>query len=189
MTSPHPDFPPLADDSSDWSSTDGWSNDDGTETGSGRRRRARGEKGFERELEGGVADREDVVAVPVAPVSRRVSLAIAIFAGLLGLALVMGAYTDHRPYGLVIFGVQVLFVLSWTIATRPPGPRVVAAIGLGTAAVADIAVAWPVHATIAPLGYVTAGAFAAGAVGQLSRRSNRDRVLESLSATLVMVVG
>jgi hypothetical protein len=36
---------------------------------------------------------------------------------------------------------------------------------------------------------VTAAAFAAGAVGQLARRSGRDHVLESLAATLVMVVG
>ncbi|HEY2792252.1 MAG TPA: hypothetical protein VGJ28_07855 [Micromonosporaceae bacterium] len=197
MTSAHSDFPPTAgdspgwssDDNSDWGTTDGWGSDDGSDTTSGRRRRARGEKAFERDSDAGVADREDVVAVPVAPVSRLVSLAVAIFAGLLGLALIFGAYTEHRPYGLVIFGVQVLFVLSWTIATRPPGPRVVAAVGLGAAAVVDIAVAWPEHATIAPIGYVTAAAFAAGAVGQLLRKGGRDHVLESLAATLMMVVG
>ena len=169
---------------------DGWAGDDGTEATSGRRRRARGEKGFERELDSDhLVDREDVVAVPVAPVSRLTSLAIAAFAGLLGLALIFGAYTEHRPYGLVIFGVQVLFVLSWTVATRPVAPRVVAGVGLGVAVVADLAVAWPVHATIAPLGYVTAAAVAAAGVGQLLRKSGRTEVTESLGATLIGVVG
>lgn len=155
-----------------------------------RRRRARGEKGFERALDGdSIADREDIMSVPVAPAGRLISLAVAAFAGLLGLALVFGAHTVPRSYGLMIFGIQILFVLSWTIATRPPGPRVVAGVGLGTAAIADIAVAWPVHATIAPLGYVTAGAFIAGMVGQLLRGGGRDRVVESAGATLVMIVG
>ena len=136
-----------------------------------------------------VADREDVVAVTVAPVSRKVSLAIAIFAGLLGLALVFSAYAEQRPYGLVIFGIQILFVLSWTVASRPPGPRVVAAVGLAAAAVADLAVAWPTHETLAPLAYVTAGAVAAGGIGQLLRRGRRQQVMESLASTLLMVVG
>ncbi len=181
MTSPS-EFPSITDD--------GWGGGEG-DTTSGRRRRAAGEQGFlsGRDSTDGVADREDVVAVPVAPVSRRTSLAIAVFGGLLGSALVIGGYTEHRPYGLIIFGIQALYVLSWTVATRPPGPRVVAGVGLLAAAVADIAVALPVHATLAPLAYVTAGAFAAGAVGQLLRAGGRENVLESLSATLVMVVG
>ncbi len=127
--------------------------------------------------------------MPVAPVHRLTSLAIGVFAGLLGLALVFGAYTTPRSYLLVILGVQVLFVVSWTIATRPPGPRVVAAVGLATAAVGDVAVAWPTHATVAPLGYVTAAGIIAGALGQLARKSDRTRVTESLGSTLVMVVG
>ncbi len=167
---------------------DGWG--DGDDTTSGRRRRARGEQGFLRELDAdSVADREDVVAVAVAPVSRRVSLAIAIFAGLLGLALVFGAYTDHRSYGVVIFGVQILFVLSWTVASRPPGPAVVATVGLLCAAGADLAVALPVHATLAPLAYVTVAGVVLGTIGQLLRRGRRESVTESLAATLVMVVG
>jgi hypothetical protein len=89
----------------------------------------------------------------------------------------------------VIFGVQVLFVLAWTIGARPPGPRVVAGVGLGAAAVADIAVAWPVHATIAPLGYVTAAAFAAGAVGQLLRKGGRPKLMESMAGTSVTIIG
>jgi hypothetical protein len=180
VTSPQSDFPSLADD--------GWG--DGDETTSGRRRRARGEQGFMRELDAdNVADREDVVAVAVAPVSRKVSLAIAIFAGLLGLALVFSAYTDHRSYAMVIFGVQLLYVLSWTVASRPPGPAVVATVGLVCAAIADAAVALPVHATLAPLAYVTAAGVALGTIGQIMRRNGRDHVTESLASTLSMVVG
>jgi FtsH-binding integral membrane protein len=155
---------------------------------SGRRRRAKGDPGYEREPDA-LADRDDILTVPVAPVHRLTSLAIAAFGGLLGLALVFGAYTSSRQFALVIFGVQLIFVVSWTVATRPPGPRVVAAVGLITAAVGDIAVAWPTHATVAPLGYVTAGGFILGALGQLARRTSRDRVTESLGSTLVMVVG
>jgi len=163
---------------------------DDTETTGGRRRRARGEKGFERATDSGLlADREEIVRVPVAPTRRLVSLAIAGFAGLLGLALVFGAYLVPRSFALIIFGVQVLFVVTWTVATRPPGPRIVAGVGLAAAAVADLAVAWPTHATIAPLGYVTAGAFGAGMIGQLARKDGRSQVTESVAATLVMVVG
>ncbi len=180
MTSSHPDSP---------LSTDGGWGDDG-DSNTGRRRRARGEKGFERELDSElVADREDVVAVPVAPVFRSVSLAVAVFAALLGFALIVGANTAPHSFALVVLGVQVLFVVSWTIATRPPGPRVVAAVGLAAALASSIGVAWPTHASLAPLAYVTAGAFALGAVGQLLRKGGRDQVTESLGATLIVVVG
>lgn len=165
---------------------DSWLGD--PDDGGGRRRRARGEEAF-RATDDSLTGREDIVSVPVAPTSRLTSLAIAVFAGLLGLALVFGAYTPSGSYLWVILGVQILFVVSWTVATRPPGGRVVAGVGLGAAIVADIAVAWPTHATIAPIGYVTAGAFIVGALGQLARRSNRERVTESLGSTLVVVVG
>lgn len=161
-----------------------------TESTGGRRRRARGEEFFHRDPDSDLlADRADVLTVPEPPVKRLRSLALAVFAGLLGVALVAGAYTPHRSYALVIFGVQFLFVVSWTVATRPPGGRVVAAVGLATAAGSDLAVAFPVHATIAPLGYVTAVALFAAMIGQLVRRGARTSVTESLGASLVMVVG
>lgn len=161
-----------------------------TEPSGGRRRRARGEEFFHPEADSDLlADRASVLTVAEPPTRRLRSVALAGFAGLLGAALVAGAYVQHRPYALVIFGVQLLFVLSWTVATRPPGPRVVAAVGLATAAGADLAVALPVRATIAPLGYVTALALIAAMVGQLLRRGTRTKVTESLGATLVMVIG
>ncbi len=160
------------------------------EPAGGRRRRARGEQGFQRDSESGLlADRPDVLSVPEAPTRRLVSLGVAAFAAILCMALVLGAYASHQPYALVIFGVQFLFVVSWTIAVRPPGARVVAAVGLATAASSDFAVALPVHATIAPLGYVTAVALFAAMIGQIARRGSRPKVTESLGATLLMVVG
>jgi hypothetical protein len=124
-----------------------------------------------------------------APARRLVSLSVACFAALLGFGLIVGANTVPRSFGVVIFGVQVLFVLSWAVATRPPGVRVVVGIGLAAAAVADLGAVWPEHPSLAPLGYTLAAAFAAGVVGQLARGERRIKVTESLGATLIVVVG
>jgi hypothetical protein len=120
---------------------------------------------------------------------RRRSLSIAAFSALLGLAYLLGAQLRPGSFGLVTFGVQVLFVLAWTVAMRPPGARIVAGVGLATAAAADLAVSWPDRATLAPLAYVTAGAVIAGMVAQLARGSRRQSPTESLGATLIIVVG
>ncbi len=117
------------------------------------------------------------------------SLSVAGFSALLGLALVLGAQLTPGSFGFVIFGIQILFVLVWSVALRPPGARVVAAVGLATAAAADVAVAWPERATLAPLAYVTAAAVIVGVVGQLARGASRQRPTESLGATLTIVVG
>jgi hypothetical protein len=128
------------------------------------------------------------------PVRRLLSLAIATFAGLLGVGLIFGAQTAgvgtaRIPYAIVIFGVQALFVLAWTMATRPPGLYVVAAVGIVTAGVADFAAVAPTVATIAPLGYAAAAGFGVSVLGQLVRRADRARVTESLGSTLILVVG
>jgi hypothetical protein len=127
-------------------------------------------------------------------VRRLLSLAIAGFAALLAVGLIFGAETAgvglaRLPYAVVVFGTQVLFVLALTMALRPPGIREVAAVGVVTALAADVAAVWPQQATVAPLGYVAAAGFAAGVIGQLIRREGRIRATESLSATLVIVVG
>lgn len=128
------------------------------------------------------------------PVRRLLSLGVAGFAGLLGAALIFGAQSAgvgaaRIPYAVVIFGIQALFVLAWTVAVRPPAPRVVGTVGIATAIAADFAAVWPIQATAAPIGYVAAAGFVAGVVGQLVRRSGRVRATESLGATLVVVVG
>ncbi len=138
----------------------------------------------------GTADPEpDGPAVAETPIRRSLSLATAGLVALLTLGLVFGAMITHGSYGVVIFGVQVLFVLAWTVASGPPAPRVVAATGLATAAGADLAALWAEPASLAPLAYVTAAAFVAGVIGQLTRPAGRVRVTESLGSTLVVVVG
>ena len=131
--------------------------------------------------------------VEFVPVRRNLSLAIAGFAGLLGVGLILGAQTsgpDARlPYAIVIFGVQLLFVLAWTMAMRPPAPGIVAGVCAVVAAGADYSAVSAATAGLAPLGYVAAGGFALAVIGQLIRRSDRKRVTESLGTTLLIVIG
>lgn len=133
------------------------------------------------------ARRDDLVQV--VPVRRLLSLAIAGFSALLTVGLVFGAQTTRLSYAIVVFGVQALFVLAWTMASRPPAPRVVAAVGLGVSAAADVGAVWTNPPSLTPLAWATVGGFIAGVVGQLLRPAGRQRVTESLSSTLVVVVG
>jgi len=128
------------------------------------------------------------------PVRRLLSVAIAGFAALLGVGLIFGAQTAgpgsaRVPFAVVVFGVQLLFVLAWTMALRPPALWVVALVSVAVAGAADVAAILPKVAGLAPLGYVLAGGFVAGVIGQLVGGANRRRVTESLGATLVIVVG
>lgn len=126
---------------------------------------------------------------PVAPVRRLLSVSVAALAALLAAGLILGAQTARVPYAVVVFAVQVLFVVAWTVATRPPAPRVVAGVGIATAAVADAGAVWPQRATLAPLGLAMVAGVLLSVVGQLSRRSGRVRVTESFSSALVVVLG
>jgi hypothetical protein len=127
--------------------------------------------------------------ISVAPVRRLLSVSVAGFAALLGFGLLLGAYTQLSSYAFVIFGVQLFFVLAWTVALRPPGAPVVATVGLIAAIASDFAVVAPADASLAPLGYVTVGGFVLGVIGQLLRGGGREGVTESLGATLAVVVG
>jgi hypothetical protein len=127
------------------------------------------------------------------PVRRLLSLAVAGFAGLLCIGLTVGAQTAgpgtaRVPYAVVIFGVQVLFVLVWAMAMRPPGVWAVGVVGLIAAAGADAAAVYPPAPTLAPLGYVAAGSFVLAVLGQLLRRG-RAQATASMSATLTIVIG
>lgn len=126
---------------------------------------------------------------PAVPVRRLLSITIAGFSLLLAFGLVIGSQATQTGFTVVIFGAQVFFVLAWTVASRPPSPLVVAVVGVLTAAASCIAVNMPVQASLAPLGYVTAGAFIAAVVGQLALRGGRAGVTESLGVTMVVVVG
>ncbi|TDB74861.1 hypothetical protein [Micromonospora sp. KC723] len=132
---------------------------------------------------------------PVEPVEvhKPLSLTVAGFAALLGVGLVLGAQTagpGHRlSFAVIVFGVQLLFVLAWTMAMRPPALLLVALISAAVAAAADAAAVQSDIAGLAPLGYVAAGGFLLGVLGQLVRRVDRVRVTDSLGTTLLIVVG
>jgi hypothetical protein len=118
-----------------------------------------------------------------------VSLGVAGFAALMTVGLVVGAQTTHESYAVVIFGVQVLFVGVWIVASRPPAPRVVGAVGIAVAIGTDVAAVLTRPASLAPLAYVTAAGFIVGVVGQLTRPAGRQRVTESLGSSLVVTLG
>jgi hypothetical protein len=117
------------------------------------------------------------------------ALAIGAFALLLAFGLIVGSQATQRGFTIVIFGAQLLFVLAWTVASRPPSPWVVAIVGLLTAAGSGVAVYLPVEASLAPVGYVIAGGFLAAVFGQLALRGGRAGVTESLGVTVVVVAG
>ncbi|MEV4759089.1 hypothetical protein AB0J86_28885 [Micromonospora sp. NPDC049559] len=139
-------------------------------------------------------DADDEEEVEVVPVRRLLSVAIAGFAALLGVGLVFGAQTAgpgsaRIPFAIVVFGVQVLFVLAWTMAMRPPALPLVAGVAVAVAAIADVAAVTSQIAGLAPLGYVAVAGFVAGVLGQLVRPADRSRVTDSLGTTLLIVVG
>jgi hypothetical protein len=145
--------------------------------------------GLDPELQSDLPSWLEQRGIETAPVRRLLSLSVAAFSALLGFGLLLGAYTLPASYSFVIFGVQCLFVLAWTVAMRPPGALVVGIVGVVAAAAADLAAVLPNDASLAPLGYVTVGAFVLGVVGQLLRGAAREGVTESLGATLCAVVG
>ena len=102
-------------------------------------------------------------------------MAIAGFAALLGAGLILGAQTSgpdaRAPYAIVIFGVQVLFVLAWTMAMRPPAPALVAGVGAGRrGAVADYTAVTTETPRLLPLLYVPPIGFVLVVIGQFALR-------------------
>jgi hypothetical protein len=130
---------------------------------------------------------------PVLPVRRRLSVAVAGFAALLAVGLILGAQTsgpDARvPYAIVVFGVQLLFVLAWTMAIRPPAPAVVAGICVAAGLVADYTAVTSDAVSLVPLVYVAGGALVAAVAVQGVRAADRQRARDSFTATLLLVLG
>ncbi|AXO34057.1 hypothetical protein ACGFLT_25960 [Micromonospora chalcea] len=156
----------------------------------GPRRLRKGGPGRRPDDESDEAPEEEL---PPVPVRRPLALTVAGFAALLGVGLVLGAQTSgpgHRlPFAAIIFGVQLLFVLAWTMAMRPPALLVVALVSAGTAVIADVAAVQSDIAGLAPLGYAAAAGLLLAVLGQLVRRVDRVRVTDSLGGTLLIVVG
>jgi hypothetical protein len=136
---------------------------------------------------------DEVAEIRVVPVRRKLSVAIAGFAGLLAVGLILGAQTSgpdaRTPYAIVIFGVQVLYVLAWTMALRPPAIKTVATVSVLAAAAADYVAVTGEPAGLAQLAYVTVGGVVVALLGQLLRRADRQAVADSLGGTLLIVVG
>jgi hypothetical protein len=127
------------------------------------------------------------------PVRRELSLAIAGFSGLLGAGLILGAQTtgpDARtPYAIVIFGVQLLFVLAWTMAMRPPVPALTAGVSVVAALVADYVAVSTSTPGILPLFTVGLIGTVVVVIGQFALRVDRLRVRDSLGTALLIVFG
>lgn len=131
--------------------------------------------------------------IPVVPVRRQLSVAIAGFAGLLGVGLILGAQTsgpDARlSYSIVVFGVQLLYILAFTMAIRPPAAGTVAGVCVAVAVAADYLAVNREPAGIVPLILVAALGYAVAVVGQFIRPGDRMHVRDSLSGTLLIVLG
>jgi hypothetical protein len=125
----------------------------------------------------------------VIPISGFRSLLAAGFAAMLTAMLIFGSRLDVVAYAGVCFAIQMLFVVAWTVGGRPPAPRVVATAGIVGAAAADVAVVLSPGVSLAPLGYVVAGTFVVGMIGQLLRGQGRSRVTESVGSVAVVAVG
>ncbi|GAA2647562.1 hypothetical protein [Actinoplanes durhamensis] len=138
-------------------------------------------------------DEEEFEEIQVVPVRRQLSLAIAGFAALLGLGLALGAQTsapDYRwPYAIVLFGVQLLYLLAWIMALHPPSVWATAGVCVAVAVVADYFAVSTTPAGLFPLVLITLGGFVAAVVGQLFRAVDRKRVTDSWRTTLVIVAG
>ncbi|GAA2520583.1 hypothetical protein [Pilimelia columellifera] len=131
---------------------------------------------------------------PDVPVDRRLSLAVAAFAVLLTGGLILGVYTaglgmGRISFAIVILGVQFLFVLASAMAMRPPALPAVFGVSMLVAAGADLAAVLSREASLTAVSLVAAGGFGLAVLAQLMRRTDRQRVTESLAATLMIVIG
>ncbi|WP_433307869.1 hypothetical protein ACQP2F_43980 [Actinoplanes sp. CA-030573] len=138
-------------------------------------------------------DEEELEEIEVVPVRRQLSLAIGGFSGLLALALALGAETsapDNRlPYTIILFGIQLLYLLAWIMALHPPAAGATAAVCAVVAVVADYFATTRTPPGLFPLLLVAVIGFVAAVGGQLFRAEDRKRVTDSWRTTLVIVAG
>lgn len=136
---------------------------------------------------------DDLAEIEVVPIRRELSLAIAGFAALLAVGLVVGAETSgpdaRTPYAIVVVGVQLLFVLAWTMAMRPPAMIPLATLCLLAGGLGDFLAVTVEPARLLPLGYVAVPAGVVALVAQTFRAADRRRLREALGITLVLVLG
>jgi hypothetical protein len=136
---------------------------------------------------------EDEVEIPLVPVRRKLSVAIGGFAGLLAVGLILGAQTSgpdaRTPYAIVIFGVQILFVLAWTMAMRPPALSTVAGIGVVVGGVADVSAVTGDGTSLWPLVGIAFGGLVLALIVQVVRAADRARIRDTVASTFFIVAG
>ncbi|MGN9776050.1 hypothetical protein ACTMS0_09770 [Micromonospora sp. H33] len=139
------------------------------------------------------SDEKDEEVTPPVEVRRPLALSVAGFSALLGAGLVLAAQTSgpgHRlPFTIVVLSVQLLSVLAWTMAARPPALAVVAAVSAVAAVAADTVAVQTDTARLMPLLQVLLVGLVAAVLGQLVRRVDRVRVTDSLRGTAMIVSG
>ncbi|GAA1896888.1 hypothetical protein [Asanoa iriomotensis] len=138
-------------------------------------------------------DDDDLDEIEITPVRPALSIAIAAFAGLVGIGLIFGAQTSspgaRGSFALVLAGVQVLYVLAWLMATRPPVPLVIGGICLVAAGWSDLHAVGSAEPGVGTLAFIAVAGTAAAVIAQAIRPADRRRISESLRATLLLVVG
>ena len=136
---------------------------------------------------------DELEEIEVLPVRPRLSAAIGGFAALLALALVIGAHAtgpgSRVSYAIVLFGVQLLGLLAWTMALRPPAAGATAAVVAVTALVADYLAVTGEPGALLPLFWTALAGFAAAMVAQVIRAGDRQRAKDSWRTTLLIVGG
>ncbi|GIF06012.1 hypothetical protein Asi03nite_35500 [Actinoplanes siamensis] len=138
-------------------------------------------------------DEEEFEEIEVVPVRAKLSVAIGGFAALLAAALLAGTLTTgpdvRMPYAVVLFGIQLLGLLAWTMALNPPAASATAAV-VGVAGLAGCyLVATADRAGLTPLLYVTVAGFLAALIAQAVRAQDRHRIGDSWRTTLLIVLG
>ncbi|MDG4822545.1 hypothetical protein O7635_11855 [Asanoa sp. WMMD1127] len=136
---------------------------------------------------------DDLEEIEVTPIRPALSAAIAAFAGLVGIGLILGAQSSSPgarvPFALVLAGLQVLYVLAWLMATRPPQALLVGGVCLVVAGWSDLQAVRAAEPGLGMLGLIAVTGVAAVVLGQSIRAGDRRRITESLLATLLLVVG
>ncbi|MFI1991441.1 hypothetical protein [Actinoplanes sp. NPDC020271] len=138
-------------------------------------------------------EEEEFEEIEVVPVRAKLSVAIGGFAALLALALIVGSLTtgpDVRlPYAVVLFGIQLLGLLAWTMALNPPAASITAGVAGATGLVACYLAATADEPGLIPLLYVSLGGLFVAIVGQTFRAEDRQRITDSWRTTLLIVLG